>query len=304
MKKSLSFLFFLCVAFCVSAQNIDDLGELKTQISVLSSSVKSLKAQESTHHQKIAELTNRLERQNLQIDSLRNLANQNSKTIEEATKSLGNDIDITKQSLSDNVSLMNSSINSKALYAGIVGLIAIIIAIVFFFYHKKQSSKNSEAIMGFEDRMKAINDEQKDLEKGIADASSKMMDVIEKQLSISQSLPAKETSNEPDHSLAIAIANEIARIQQNLNHMDESVKGVSQLKNRAKAILTTLNSKLYEIPDLLGKAYHEGDNMIATMELNEDLDEGTSRIKRVLKPQVSYSGKVIQQAEVVVEYNE
>lgn len=86
--------------------------------------------------------------------------------------------------------------------------------------------------------------------------------------------------------------------------MDPTVKGVSQLKNRAKAIWTTLNSKQYEIPDLIGKVYHEGDNIIATMELNEDLEEGTNRIKRVIKPQVSYNGKLIQTAEIVVEYNE
>ena len=86
--------------------------------------------------------------------------------------------------------------------------------------------------------------------------------------------------------------------------MDEKVKGVSQLKNRAKAILTTLNSKQYDIPDLLGREYHEGDNVIATMELNDNMEIGKNRIKRVIKPQVSYNGRLIQAAEVVVEYNE
>lgn len=68
--------------------------------------------------------------------------------------------------------------------------------------------------------------------------------------------------------------------------------------------MTTLNSKQYDIPDLLGKVYNEGDNIIATMELNEDMKEGTNRIKRVIRPQVSYKGKLIQAAEVFVEFNE
>ncbi len=44
--------------------------------------------------------------------------------------------------------------------------------------------------------------------------------------------------------------------------------------------------------------------MIGTMELNDGLKPGTNRIKRVIKPQVSYQGKMIQAAEVVIEYNE
>jgi hypothetical protein len=86
--------------------------------------------------------------------------------------------------------------------------------------------------------------------------------------------------------------------------MDDSVKGVSQLRNRLKSIFATLNSHQYDVPDLVGRTYHEGDNMIGTLELNTDLPAGTNRIKRVIKPQVSYQGKLIQAAEVVIEYNE
>ena len=107
-----------------------------------------------------------------------------------------------------------------------------------------------------------------------------------------------------DHSLAISFANELVRMQQNLDYMDSAVKGVTQLKNRVKAMLTTLCSKQYEIPDLLGQPFHDGDNIIASMEVNEDLPKGANRIKRVIKPQVLYQGKMIQAAEVVVEFNE
>lgn len=93
-------------------------------------------------------------------------------------------------------------------------------------------------------------------------------------------------------------------MNQVLENMDNSVKGVSSLRNRLKAIFMSLASNQYEIPDLLGKSYHAGDNMIGTMELNEKIEPGTNRIKRVIKPQVSYQGKMIQAAEVVIEYNE
>ena len=107
-----------------------------------------------------------------------------------------------------------------------------------------------------------------------------------------------------NHDVILAIINDITRMQQNLEYMDDSVKGVSQLKNRIKSIYATLNSNQYDIPDLVGHSYHEGDNMIGTLELNPELPPATNRIKRVIKPQVSYEGKLIQAAEVIIEYNE
>ena len=108
----------------------------------------------------------------------------------------------------------------------------------------------------------------------------------------------------PGHSIVLSIINDLVRMQQNLDHMDDTVKGVSQLKNRVKSIFATLQSNQYDVPSLIGRTCHEGDNMIATMELNPEMTPGTNRIKRVIKPQVSYQGKIIQAAEVVVEYNE
>ena len=107
-----------------------------------------------------------------------------------------------------------------------------------------------------------------------------------------------------NHDVILAIINDITRMQQNLEYMDDSVKGVSQLKNRIKSIYATLNSNQYDIPDLVGHSYHEGDNMIGTLELNPERPPATNRIKRVIKPQVSYQGKLIQAAEVIIEYNE
>ena len=107
-----------------------------------------------------------------------------------------------------------------------------------------------------------------------------------------------------NHDLILAIINDIVRMKQNLDHMDGSVKGMSQLNNRMKSIFTTLLSNQYEIPDLVGRTYNEGDNMVCTLELNEELPKNQNRIKRVIKPQVSYQGKLIQAAEVVIEYNE
>lgn len=107
-----------------------------------------------------------------------------------------------------------------------------------------------------------------------------------------------------DRSMVLALINDIVRMQQNLDNMDVSVKGVSQLRNRIKSMLATLHSHGYEVAELLGRSWHEGDNIVGTLELNEEMEPGTNRIKRVIRPQVSFQGKMIQAAEVVIEYNE
>lgn len=111
-------------------------------------------------------------------------------------------------------------------------------------------------------------------------------------------------TSDVNHSVVLSIINDLVRMQQNIDYMDENVKGVSQLRNRIKSIFTTLQSHQYDVPNLIGHSYHEGDNMTGTLELNETMPKGTNRIKRVIRPQVSYQGKLIQAAEVVIEYNE
>ena len=71
-----------------------------------------------------------------------------------------------------------------------------------------------------------------------------------------------------------------------------------------QSIIDNFNAKGYKIPSLLNKPYDEGMNMVATMEPDENLDEGEEYIKRVIKPQVNYNGKMIQAAEVVVAFGE
>lgn len=292
------------MSFSVSAQEKYDINEMNSLINKLSSEVKTIRSEAEDNKRKVVFLSQKIDAQNVIIDSLSSISSSNTKRIEDAVDIMGKDMGNTKRMLSDNIEAMNSDINNKTLWAGIVGFLALMSSLFIFLHHKKQSNSHNKSLLSFEERIKAFKEEQASIEERLANYDSKLVDAIEKQMALSINHSKDNNSEELDHSLVITIANEMARIQQNLNHMDEHVRGVSQLKNRVKAIMTTLNSKQYEITDLLGKSYHEGDNMIATMEYNENLEVGTNRIKRVIKPQVSYAGKIIQQAEVVVEYNE
>jgi hypothetical protein len=306
MKIRLTLLLLFCClnSATLLAQTSTDVLKLKNEVENLSKETNALKVVQQQNADKIKSLESLVSSQEVMIDSLKTRSERNDIAINNTTTELKKDIDITNNSLKTSSKVMATQINLKSLFAGIIGLIAAILAVIFFILHRKTSYRNAVAISDFETELAKIKKEQDDLENGLTVNNSKILDVIEKQMSLIDKIPSATHADDADHSLAIAVANELTRIQQNLDYMDDKVKGVSQLRNRAKAILMTLNSKRYEIPDLLGREYHEGDNIIATMELNEELKPGTNRIKRIIKPQVSYASKVIQQAEVVVEYNE
>ena len=300
----INIMFMSCIV--VSAQEKPNHAEQKEQIERLTKEISFLRSNQIKNEVQIKDLNILLDGQRIKIDSLSRKININEQSIQKVNEDAQNNITETNNSLKATSDSLLSSINSKSLYAGIIGALAGLLAIIFFIIHRRINAKNSSAVVDLESEMNKLTAEQKALENTMINSNSKIIDVIEKQLSLisKANISTSKSSNEIDHSLAISVANELTRIQQNLSHMDEKVKGVSQLKNRAKAILTTLNSKQYDIPDLLGREYHEGDNVIATMELNDDIEIGKNRIKRVIKPQVSYNGRLIQAAEVVVEYNE
>lgn len=107
-----------------------------------------------------------------------------------------------------------------------------------------------------------------------------------------------------DHSFAKRVADEIVRMQTNLSRMDESIKGFKQLNASVRKLEQSLNSNHYELEDLLNKPYDIGNNMEATIIVDEKLEKGESIITRIIKPQINYKGILIQAAHVEVSESE
>ena len=90
----------------------------------------------------------------------------------------------------------------------------------------------------------------------------------------------------------------------NLEVMDKDIRGYKHLKKYSESILDNLKAYGYEIPHLIGQNYNSGMNMVATLEFDDTIEEGKQIIKRIIKPQVNYDGKMIQSAKVIVAFNE
>lgn len=302
MKKSLLIIQLVLFAGLNSfAQDDSKQIELEKQVRLLKTEISTLKQNQQSRNGKISDLSNTISAQSRSIDSLRKDISKVNEQMKQTSSDMKKDISDTNDNINYKEKAMMSAINTKSVYAGLIGLLALVLSVVIFIIYRRRVNQSTLDLNNIDSQITSLKNEQHRLEENIIASNDKLISAIEKQAVV---VKTEDEIKDQDHSLALAVANELTRIQQNLNFMDPTVKGVSQLKNRAKAIMTTLNSKQYDIPDLLGKVYNEGDNIIATMELNEDMKEGTNRIKRVIRPQVSYKGKLIQAAEVFVEFNE
>ena len=131
---------------------------------------------------------------------------------------------------------------------------------------------------------------------------NQLLAIVQKQLDASTSSAGK-TIGEPDHSLVVKLADEIARIETNLLKMDPSVKGYKQLVQAKDRMINNVRANGYEIISLLGQEYNDGMQFQTRFVPDESLPEGKRIITGMIKMQVNYNGKMIQPAQIVVSQN-
>ena len=111
-------------------------------------------------------------------------------------------------------------------------------------------------------------------------------------------------SENPDHSLALKVADEIIRIQKNLSSMDPETKGVKQLEFAVERIQDNFTENGYELVELLDKPYDQGMKLSAKFRPDNTLKPGEQIITRIIKPQINYNNVIIQEAQVEVSVGE
>ncbi|MFA7122479.1 MAG: hypothetical protein WC212_00350 [Candidatus Delongbacteria bacterium] len=181
--------------------------------------------------------------------------------------------------------------NSIYAFIAVFILILLIITSIFalkFFMQKFKTTSSDQ-----------INESKRTIEEKTVHLDNKMLELFEKQIQLSNDIDTIK-NQEPDHRQFIKISDELNRIEKNLRAMDESVKGYKQLKAAAHRMKEHLNSKDYEIVELLGTKYDEGMNIEVTIVPDDKLEQGKMVITNIVKPQLKYKGKIIQSGEVTV----
>ena len=103
------------------------------------------------------------------------------------------------------------------------------------------------------------------------------------------------------HSLPLAIADELNRMEANLAHIQPDVRGYKQLRRSVERMKDVLQAFGYEVVSLLGQPYTDGMKVMANFVIDEEMSSDSQPlITNVAKPQVNYQGRMIQAAQVTV----
>jgi molybdopterin converting factor small subunit len=248
---------------------------------------KELKNQKNDFSKKLSAANESIENLQSQIDSQK-------QTIDVFADSLVIKITENAQNANEQIAGVSANVSKKTLFGIIGGMILLLLSVALFVWlYRKQKTSRAD-IIGKLEKQKTTIEEQ--LVKEFAKQAEIMQSLVE--TLHATSLPTTATT-EPDHSLALKLADEIILMERNISLMDDNTKGLKQLNRSIGKLKDNLAANGYEIPELLGKPYNEGLKVIViNSNYNEKLQSEEKVISKIVKPQVNYNDKMIQAAQI------
>ena len=277
---------------------VNDVTAIQKNIEKQNKEIESLKTKIGTQSSQLQGLLQQTENFKLQNDSLSKKIETNSVNISSIAEDLGTKIQTSETNAKESISKLDKDVEKNRLYWIIGTLITLILGgLVYWLLGKRIATSQTDVESQIRNTKKSLEEESLKLD-------AQLLDIINSQLKIKETETDKPVSGEKDHSLVLKVADEVTRILMNLEVMDKEIKGYKHLKKYSESILDNLKAYGYEIPQLIGMNYNSGMNMVATLEFDESVESGKQIIKRIIKPQVNFEGKVIQTAKVTVAFNE
>ena len=261
----------------------------------LNAEIYTLKSQLKTVHRANLALKDSVMHINMQlkanVDSVNSLKVQFmdlSKTVEEKSSRLSEEIGATNSNLEVTQESNRKDFRKHAFYVGGIFLATLLGFLVLILFLRNRMNRGSATINEIKSVQKRIQEESLKLD-------NKLISIVEKENIVS--------GESGDHSLAVKVADEVVRIEMNLFRMDKSIKGYKQLSKAVERIKNNFTAQGYEIVDMLGATYNEGMRINADFVIDESLAEGSRIITSITKPQINYMGQMIQKAIVTVSQN-
>ena len=300
---------FILLGFAVSTVSAEnkskDIESLKTEVSSLmnrqkhlESEVGTLSSKTSDAEKKISDLSSQDKKLQSVVDSLQGVSNALAAAQRANKKELFESIGKTNE-----LALSTESVLSSRTLWGSCGLVILLLAIIAtIFAFLKKIKLGTTSIDDVRRAQEALQAAQTKMQEESVKLDNQLLAIVQKQLDAS--VPsANKTTGEPDHSLVVKLADEIARIETNLSKMDKSVRGYKQLVQAKDRMINNVRANGYEIISLLGQEYNDGMQFQTRFVPDESLPEGKRIITGMIKMQVNYNGKMIQPAEIVVSQN-
>ena len=308
MKHSFITAFILLgfVVSTVSAENNSkdieilqtEVNSLKNRQKHLENEVGTLSSKTSNAEKKISDLSSQDKKLQSVVDSLQGVSNALAAAQRANKKELFESIGKTNE-----LALSTESVLSSRTLWGSCGLVILLLAIIAtIFAFLKKIKLGTISIDDVRRAQEALQVAQTKMQEESVKLDNQLLAIVQKQLDASVT-SANKTTGEPDHSLVVKLADEIARIETNLSKMDKSVRGYKQLVQAKDRMINNVRANGYEIISLLGQEYNDGMQFQTRFVPDESLPEGKRIITGMIKMQVNYNGKMIQPAEIVVSQN-
>ncbi len=303
--------YFATIPFCSFAEDYvksEDLtpitieqNNIRKDYNSLRGEVKVLKNKNSKTESRVSSLESLNEELMLKFDSLQKAYNTLANNQEADKSELTTIIGETKEKVKETGDVLTS--RSLWTMCGFIVLLIALVTAVWTFLKKFKSGSSS--INEIKKAQTSLEEAQKVMREKSVELDTKLLNLFEKQLKIidNSKSTAGTVNSEPDHSLIIKLANEIAKIETNLSKMDKSVRGYRQLVQAKDKMINNVNAYGYEIISLIGQDYNDGMQYPARFVPDDSLEEGKRIITGMVKMQVNYKGKMIQAAEIVVNQN-
>lgn len=298
MKKIITSFLILASVNAYAQLETFSKEELANELQSLKSSIQTLQKENGSLKSEFRNLNTKLSIANKSIDSLRRKTQENSSDISQTANELGVKISATETNANHKIIEVDKSLSKNSLY-GIIGVLSTILltGLLYWLLSKRQKTDKTEVV-------EQLQKTKSSIEESLVKEFGKQTSLIESELQLlAQQKTASPVSanSEPDHSLALKVASEINLIERNINLMDKGTKGLKQLERSVGKLKDNLSANGYEMPELLGKQYHQGMKVIVTSSIpDENLDKGSEIITKVLIPQVNFNDKMIQTAQIEV----
>lgn len=272
---------------------------LDNKIKPLTQTVVSLQSENSKLKSEIGTLNTKLSDANKSIDSLRIKTQDNSNAITQTANQLGIQIKETGDKNEGKITEVSESLSKNSLY-GIIGVLSAILlsGLLYWLLSRRQKTDKTDVEGQLSQTKKNIEEEQIQINTKLAELYNGQMELLKVERKTNPS------NGVVDHSLPLKVADEIVKMQMNLVHMDNKVRGHKQLSIAVTNVFDNFKANGYEIIDHLNKSYNDGMNMDASKEPDPSLKDGEQVIRRIIKPEIHFNNKMIQKAQVIVAYGE
>ena len=290
--KRLTIAILIFTSLGAFAQNVTKEDMVK-ETNPLTEKVKTLQSEYSKLKTDIKNLNTKLSYSNARIYNLQKQTEANSRAIAQTNKELEEKIQQTGKTSEEKIIAVNKSLSKNSLY-GIIGVLLtlLISGIIYWLLTKRQKTDKSNIENQIENAKNTI------LIEGIQ-LDTKLVNILETQLKLTQDEKKIKDIAEVDHSLPLKVADEITRINAYSNTLDPNSQDAKALKSSIKRLTNTFKAANYDIVDLLGQRYDDGLKVIVVNAiLDEKLKSGEEVISRIIKPLVKFNGVQIQAAQV------